>query len=187
MKVDELLNILHFQHDVALKCTYKFSTFKYYNRIHQTSNWKVCLNSIWLIIFKNTCYLFYCTNFFQIYNHFIMNLKKSTMFLLCYLKLFSIYFLLLVSKIGLFFYFFKKTIFYVYFTMLSSNGDWWSSCKQQWVISDLGFCGQLNWWIEVCEALKSLEKKTLCVTHKFPSLFFERMGHSHLSMVPCIH
>ncbi len=42
---------------VALKCTCKFSMFKYYNRIHQTSNGKVCLNSICLVIFKHTCYL----------------------------------------------------------------------------------------------------------------------------------
>jgi len=41
--VDELLNILHFQQDVAPKCICKFSTFKYYNRIHQTSNEKVGL------------------------------------------------------------------------------------------------------------------------------------------------
>jgi hypothetical protein len=31
--------------------------FKYYNRIHQTSNEKVCLNLICLVIFKHTWYL----------------------------------------------------------------------------------------------------------------------------------
>ncbi len=46
VKVDDLLSILHFQHDVALKCTYEFSTFKYYSRIHQTSDEKIGLNSI---------------------------------------------------------------------------------------------------------------------------------------------
>jgi hypothetical protein len=46
MKVDELLNILHFQRDVTLKCTCKFTMFKYYNRIYQTSIGKVGLNSI---------------------------------------------------------------------------------------------------------------------------------------------
>jgi hypothetical protein len=45
-EIDELSNILHFQHNVVLKCPCKFSTFKYYNRIHQTCNRKVGLNSI---------------------------------------------------------------------------------------------------------------------------------------------
>ncbi len=53
MKVHWLLNILHFQHDVALKCTCKFSTFKYYNKIHQTYYGKTCLNSIWVVISKH--------------------------------------------------------------------------------------------------------------------------------------
>jgi len=55
-----------FQHDVALKCTCKFSRFKYYNKIHQSSNGKICLNSIQLIIFKHTCYLLYFAKVFQI-------------------------------------------------------------------------------------------------------------------------
>jgi len=41
VQVGELLNILHFQHDVALKCTCKFLTSKYYNRIHQSFNGKI--------------------------------------------------------------------------------------------------------------------------------------------------
>jgi hypothetical protein len=46
-----------FQDDVALKCTCKFSMFKYHNKVHQNFNEKVGLNSIWPIIFKHTCYL----------------------------------------------------------------------------------------------------------------------------------
>jgi hypothetical protein len=70
--------------------------------------------------------------------------------------------------------------------MLSPNGDWWSSCKQQWVIGDPGFCGQLDWWIEVCEVLEITIKKTLCVTHKFPSVFWRNGSSSfiHGSMYP---
>jgi hypothetical protein len=41
-----ILNVFHFQHDVVLKCTFKFSTFKYYSRIYQNFNGKICLNSI---------------------------------------------------------------------------------------------------------------------------------------------
>jgi len=41
VKVNELLNIFHFQDDVTLKCTYKFLMFKYYSRIHQLFNEKV--------------------------------------------------------------------------------------------------------------------------------------------------
>jgi hypothetical protein len=43
VKVDELFHILHFQQDVTLKCICKFSTFKYYSKIHQTYNEKVGL------------------------------------------------------------------------------------------------------------------------------------------------
>jgi hypothetical protein len=46
VKVDELLNVLHFQRNVTLKCTCKFTMFKYYSRIYQTYNGKVGLNSI---------------------------------------------------------------------------------------------------------------------------------------------
>jgi len=46
MKIDGLLNIFHFEHNVTLKYTCKFSMFKYYNKIHQISNEKTSLNSI---------------------------------------------------------------------------------------------------------------------------------------------
>ncbi len=46
VKVDELLNIFHFQHNVDLNYIFKFSTFKYYSSIHQTYNEKVGVNSI---------------------------------------------------------------------------------------------------------------------------------------------
>jgi hypothetical protein len=38
VKVDELLNILHFQHDVGLKYICKFSMFNYYSKIYQNFN-----------------------------------------------------------------------------------------------------------------------------------------------------
>jgi hypothetical protein len=105
VKIDELLNIFHFQHDVIVKCICEFLMFKHYSKMHQTSNEKIGLNSIWPIIFKHNCYLLLlCEFFFKICNHLIINSKKSTMFLLCHLKLFSIYFLVLVWKIGPFFY-----------------------------------------------------------------------------------
>ncbi len=66
VKVDEWLNILHFQYNVALKCTCKFSTCKYYRRIHQTSNEKVGLNSIGIVTFKHICYLFLLCQSFSI-------------------------------------------------------------------------------------------------------------------------
>jgi hypothetical protein len=104
VKIDELLNILHFQHNVTIKRICKFLMFKYYSKVHQTSSKKISLNSISPIIFKHTCYLFLlCEGFFKICNHLIINSKKNTMLLLCNFKLFSIYFLVLVSKVGPFF------------------------------------------------------------------------------------
>ncbi len=104
MKVDELLNILKFQHDVALKCNSKFSTFKYYSRIHQTYSGKVGLKLNLTYHFQTYLLsIFIVPNFSKFCNHFIINSKKGPIFLLCYFKLFSIYFLLLLSIIGPFF------------------------------------------------------------------------------------
>ncbi len=120
MKIDELLNILHFQHDVALKCSYKFSTFKYYSRIHQTFNGKVGLKLNLTNHFQTYLLsIFIMPKFFKFCNHLIINSKKGTMFLLCYFKLFSIYFLLLLSKTRPFFTTLEKITFSIYFTMLS--------------------------------------------------------------------
>jgi hypothetical protein len=41
-----IIEFFYFEHDVAVKCSYKFSTFKYYSTIHQNHNGKVYLNSI---------------------------------------------------------------------------------------------------------------------------------------------
>jgi hypothetical protein len=48
-------------------------------------------------------FTFIVPKFFNFYNHLIINSKKNTMLLLCYCKIFSIYFLLLALKIGPFF------------------------------------------------------------------------------------
>jgi len=89
-----IIGILHFQHDVVLKCICKFSMFKYYNKIHQNFNGKVGLNSIWQLISRHTCYLlFIMPKFFKFCNHLIINSKKNTMLLLYYFQLFSIYIL----------------------------------------------------------------------------------------------
>ncbi len=110
MKVDELLNILHFQHDVALKCSCKFSTFKCYSKINQTSCGKIGLKFN-LTSFSNMLSIFIVLKFFKFCNHLIINSKKGTMILLCYFKLFSMYFLLLLSKTGPFFYCFGDNYF----------------------------------------------------------------------------
>jgi hypothetical protein len=125
VKVDELLNILHFQHDVALKCTCKFSTFKYYSGIHQTSNGKVCLKLNLTNHFQTYLLsIFSLPKFHKFCNHLIINSKKGTILLLCYFQLLSIYFLLLLSKIGPLFdcfgnnYFFR--VFYHAFTPINT-------------------------------------------------------------------
>jgi hypothetical protein len=88
VKVDELLNILHFQHDVALKCTWKLSTFKYYNRIHQTSNGKIDLKLNLISHFQTYLLsIFVVPKFFKFYNHLLINSKKGTMLLLRYFKI----------------------------------------------------------------------------------------------------
>ncbi len=95
VKVDELLDILNFQHDVALKCICKFSTFKYYSRIHQTSNGKVGLKLKLTDHFQTYLLsIFIVLKKFKFYNHLIINSKKGTMLLLCYFQSFSIYFLI---------------------------------------------------------------------------------------------
>jgi len=112
VKVNELLDILNFQHDVALKCTCKFSTFKYYSRIHQTSNGKVGLKlNLTNHLQTNLLSIFIVPKFFKFYNHLIINSKKSTMLLLCYFQLFSIYFLILLSKTESFFDCFENNYF----------------------------------------------------------------------------
>jgi hypothetical protein len=83
VKVDELLNIFHFHHNVDLNYTFKFSTFKYYSSIHQIYNEKVGVNSFLTNHFQT--YLlsnFIVQKFFKIYNHVTINPKKSTMPLL---------------------------------------------------------------------------------------------------------
>ncbi len=129
MKVDELLNILHFQHDVTLKCTCKFSTFKYYNRIHQNSNGKIGLKLNLINHFQTYLLsIFIVPKTLKFYNHLIINSKKVTMFLLCYFQLFSIYFLLLLPKTRPFFYCFKNNYFfyllYHAFTRSSKETPW---------------------------------------------------------------
>jgi hypothetical protein len=120
VKVDELLNILHFQHDVALKCTCKFSTFKCYSRIHETSNGKIGLKFNLTSHFQTyLIFIFIMPKFFKFCNHLIINSKKGTILLLCYFKLFSIYFLLLLSKLDHFLTTLEITTFSIYFTMLS--------------------------------------------------------------------
>ncbi len=115
MKVNELLNILHFQHNVALKCTCKFSTFKYYNRIHQTSNGKVGLKLNLTNHFQTYLLsIFIVPKFFKFCNHLIINSKEGMMHLLCYYKLFSSYFLLLLSKIGPFFNYFLNLLYHAF-------------------------------------------------------------------------
>ncbi len=101
VKVDELLNILHFQYNVVFKCTCKFSTFKYYRKIHQTPSEKVGLNSILLVIFKHTCYLFLLC---QSFSNFVITSLETQRKALYFYQVLSIYFLLLVSKNGPFFY-----------------------------------------------------------------------------------
>jgi hypothetical protein len=122
VKVDELLNIFHFQHDVALECTCKFSKFKYYSRIHQTSNQKINLKLNLMSHFQTYLLSIYIVpKFSEFCNQFIINSKKGTMLLLCYLKLFKIYFFLLLLEIGPFFDCFGDNYFFlVYFIMFSS-------------------------------------------------------------------
>ncbi len=113
MKVDELLNIFKFQHDVALKCTCTFSTFKYYNWIHQTYNGKVGLKLNLTNHFETYLLsIFIVPKFLKFYNHLIINSKKGTMLLLYYFKLFSIYFLLLLSKTRPFYDYFGDNYFF---------------------------------------------------------------------------
>jgi hypothetical protein len=66
VKVDELLNIFHFQHNVVLKCTCKFSAFKYYSRMHQMSNGKVGLLQFDQSFSNIFVIYFYFTKVFQI-------------------------------------------------------------------------------------------------------------------------
>jgi hypothetical protein len=66
-------------------------------------------------------FTFIVPKFLEFCNHLTINSKKGTMFLLCYLKLFSIYFLLFVSKIEPFFTIFFKSIVSIYFNMFSPN------------------------------------------------------------------
>jgi hypothetical protein len=111
--VDELLNIFHFQHNIVFKCTCKFSIFRYYSIIHQNSNGKVGLKLNLTSHFQTYLLsIFIVSKFLKFCNHFIINSKKGTTLLLCYLKLFSIYFLLLFSKIGPFFYYFGDNYFF---------------------------------------------------------------------------
>ncbi len=89
-----------FLNNVALKCTRKFSKFKYYNIIHQTSNGKICLKHNLTSHFQTYLLsIFIVPKFHKFCNHLIINSKKGIMLLLCYFQLFSIYFLLLLSKI----------------------------------------------------------------------------------------
>jgi hypothetical protein len=106
--------IFKFQHDVALKCTCTFSTFKYYSRIHQNYNGKVGLK-LNLTNHFQICLLsiFIVPKFLKFYNHLIKISKKGTMLLLYYFQSFSIYFLLLLSKIGPFFYCFGDNYFFL--------------------------------------------------------------------------
>ncbi len=131
MKIDSnLLNIFHFRNEVAFKCNCKFSMFKYYSRLHQTSNGK---NMFKLNLTNHVkTYLlstFIVPKFIKFYNHLTINSKKSTMLLICYFLKNSIYFLLFVSKTRPFFnylflnYFF--CIFYDAFTYyIFMNNDW---------------------------------------------------------------
>ncbi len=74
----------------TFKCNCKFLVFKYYNKIQETYNGKICLNSIWQIIFKHSCYpLLLCQSFSNfVIGNLIINSKKNTMLLLCYFQLF---------------------------------------------------------------------------------------------------
>jgi hypothetical protein len=79
-----------FSYNVALKCTCKFSTCKYYRRIHQTSNEKVGLNSIWLVTFKHICYLFLLCQSFS--NFVITSLETQRKALYFYYFIFNLLF-----------------------------------------------------------------------------------------------
>ncbi len=63
--------------------------------------------------------IFIVPKFLKFCNHFIINSKKGTMLLLCYFQLFSIYFILLLSKTRPFLTTLEIIIFSIYFTMLS--------------------------------------------------------------------
>ncbi len=77
-------------------CTCRFSTFKYYSRIHQTSSGKVGLKFNLTHHFQ-TLFIYIVPKFLKFCNQFIINSKKGTMLL------FLIYFLLLLSKTKPFF------------------------------------------------------------------------------------
>ncbi len=62
-------------------------------------------------------FIFIVPKLFKFCNHFIINSKKGTMFSLCYFQVFSIYFLLFLSKIGSFVDYFGDNYFFAYFTM----------------------------------------------------------------------
>jgi len=123
VKINELLDILHFKHDITLKCTCKFSTFKYYNKIHQNFNGKIGLKLNLTNHFQTyLLFIFIVPNFFNFFIHLIINSKKGTMFLLCYFQLFSIYFRLLLLKIGPFFHYFGDNYFlYSFYHVFTPN------------------------------------------------------------------
>ncbi len=93
VKINELLDILHFKHDITLKCTCKFSTFKYYNKIHQNFNGKIGLKLNLTNHFQTyLLFIFIVPIFFNFFIHLIINSKKGTMFLLCYFQSTFVYF-----------------------------------------------------------------------------------------------
>ncbi len=70
-------------------------------------------------------FTFIMPKFFKFCNHFIINLKKSTMFLLSYFKLFSTYILLLVSKIRQFFDYFGDVYFFcIHYHAFTQTQKW---------------------------------------------------------------
>ncbi len=115
MKIDDFFNIFHFQHDVVLKCAYKFSTFKYYNKIHQNSNGKACLNSIWLVIYylytSYTCYSFLLCQSFSNFAITYYKIEKKTIFLLFFYFLYVFFYL--CQKLDHFFIMFLNYFFFI--------------------------------------------------------------------------
>jgi hypothetical protein len=88
-------------------CTCRFSTFKYYSRIHQTFSGKVGLKFNLSRHFQTyLLFIYIVPKFLKFCNQFIINSKKGTMLL------FSIYFLLLLSKTKPFFDYFGDNYFF---------------------------------------------------------------------------
>jgi hypothetical protein len=112
-----IFGILHFQHDVVLKCICKFSMFKYYNKIHQNFNGKVGLNSIWQLISRHTCYLlFIMPKFFKFCNHLIINSKKKHhVFIILFSIIFNLHSLTCVKNWTIFQLFWKLLLFFCIF------------------------------------------------------------------------